>query len=393
MSFDYALERICSHEVAFETVAIDSSDRRSARFGMPPSNSRVRVFVDEVEVPQTGLFSAAELPFTSPEPYRIKSGVNDLIYLGVGFGSPRFVQLVPGGAVRASDVAKDLQRKVPELFFSVKRGRVVMRSRSSGGGTAFQLHDPRWTDKTSSLPTTSRTMGCYSSVGIVPGRAAGGRKLFPGWTVGADPSSPDGFDKLLVFDERIRNNDPLIEVCYVTSQANCRRCHGTQVEFDYGVFNSTYETVENLDLLAQEFDKFVFTKVGSHWKWNWLGSGLVDRIGGKGSTGAVTVNSMITFDVSQAFRTYQSLKQKQDAGFPQQKVTDAEFPQQLSNIDVKTLPDDPTVAVVTSTIVSRSRVPVPLKRIIGNPSPFTLSGDPVQKIRLQGGMASFRFRS
>jgi hypothetical protein len=393
VSYDFALEKLCSHEVAFETIVLDSSDRRSAPFVRPPSNSRVRVFLDNVEVPQSGLVSYAELPFSSPEPYRIKSGVNDLILISVGSDIPRFVQLVPGGAVRASDIVKDLQRKLPDLFFSVKRGRVVVRSRNPVNGTAFQFHDPRWTDKTSSLPSTSRVLGCYKAVGIVPGRAVGGRKLDPGWTVGADPSSPDGTGKLLVFDSTIPNHDPLIEVCYVTNQVNCRRCHGTQVEFDYNVLNATYETVTDLDLLAQEFDKFVFTKIGSHWKWNWLGSGIVDRIGGKGSSGAVTVNSMITFDISQAFRTYQSLKQKQDAGFPQQKVTDGEFPQQLASIDVRTLPDDPTIAIVTSTIVSRSRVPLPLKRVVGNPSPFTLQGDPVQNIRLQGGQATFRFRA
>ncbi|HEY8098330.1 MAG TPA: hypothetical protein VIE65_19895 [Methylobacter sp.] len=393
MSYDYALERICSHEVAFESISLDTTDMRSARFGMPPSNSRIRVFLDRVEIPQGGFFSYAEIPFASPEPYRIKSGVNDLIYLSTNFGIPKFIQLVPGGAVKASDLAQDLQRKIPELIFLVSRGRVVVRNREAIKGTVFQFLDPRWTDKTESIPTTSRVLNCYKSVGIIPGRAVGGRRLFPGWSIGPDPSSPDGFDKLLIFDDRLQNHDPLIEVCYVTNQQNCRRCHGTQVEFDYGVINGTYETIMDLDLLAQEFDKFVYTKIGSHWKWNWLGSGLVDRIGGKGSTGTVTVNSMITFDISQAFKTYQNLKQKQDANFPQQQVSDAEFPQQLANIDVRTLPDDPTVAIVTSTIVSRSRVPVPLKRIIGNPNPFTLAGDPVQNIRLQGGQAQFRFRA
>ena len=391
MSFDFATAQICPHEVFFERLALDDADRNFAFFLQPPNSQRVDVYVDGEMVPPTGLFSYAELPFTRPEPYRIKTGVNDLIYIAIGFEAPRLIQLVPGPNLRAVDVARDLQLKLPGLFVEAKNRRVVFRSHQRVNGTAFSFPDPRWTDPTSSLTTTVRVLGGYGAVGINPGRHVYGRELFPGWTVTPNPADPLQFQRRVFFNKPIVNADPVIEVNYVTNQANCRRCHGSRVEFDYSIMDGTYETVENTDLMAQEFEKFVFTKVGSHWKWNWLGSKLVDRIGSKGDSGSVTANALITVDITEAFRTYQNIKQQQDSRFPFQDVTDAEYPAQLSNMEVTTLPDDPTVAVVTIVIVSKSREGAELKRVVGNPNPFTLLNDPRSNIR-DGNRGNFRLR-
>jgi len=381
MSFDFATNKICSHEVFFEKLELDISERVAALFLRPPSSNRVEIYLDGEMIPPTGLYSYAELPFIRPEPYRIRSGQNDLLYISIGFGAPRFVQLVSGPNLKAEDIAKDLQVKIPDLEVSVKNRRVVFRSWQPTAGTAFSFPDPRWTDTTSSLPTTVRVLEAFRTVGINAGRHVYGKKIFPGWTVRLNPNDSTGIQKQVLFDRPLVNYDVVIEANYVTSQFYCRRCHGTRVEFDYSIKGGTYETVTDTDLLAQEFDKFVFTKIGSHWKWNWLGSAIVDRIGGKGSTGSVNRNAMLTVDISQAFQTYQNIKQQQDSKFPSQRVSDAEYPYQLTNLDVKTLPDDPTIAVVEVTISSRSRDPVELKRVVGNPNPFTLLGDPRTNIR------------
>lgn len=391
MSFDFATSQICPHEVFFERLVLDGANRNSALFLQPPSSARVDVYIDGEMVPPTGLYSYAELPFIRPEPYRIKAGVNDLLYVSVGFSAPRLVQLISGPNLRASDVARDLQAKLPDLRVEAVNRRVVFRSHQRVNGTAFSFPDPRWTDPTSSLPTTVRILEAFRAVGINPGRHASGRQVFPGWIVDVNPFDALLFQRRLVFQRPIVNADPVIEVNYVTNQANCRRCHGSRVEFDYSVKDGTYEIVQNTDLLAQEFDKFLFTKIGSHWKWNWLGSGLVNRIGGKGSTGNVTVNTLLTVDITQAFRTYQNIKQQQDSRFPFQQVSDAEYPLQLANLDVKTLPDDPTVAVVNVTVVSKSLVNVELARVVGNPNPFTILGDPRENIR-RGNRGNFLLR-
>jgi hypothetical protein len=387
MSYDFATAAVCPHQVFFEACPVDQGTKRSCSFPRPPNNSGVAVYVDRVPVPKSGLWSTASLPFFKPGPYRVQAGVNDLLLMAVGFGMPRLLQLTPGPAVSASDMAIGLQRQLPDFLVYADGKRVVVSTRGPSRGTAFQFHDPRWTDRVGSLPTTARVLGAYSEVGIVPGRAVTGTKIFPGWSVQLDPSSPVIQDRILLFDEPLPNADPLVELSYVTAAQYCRRCFGTRVEYDYTINNGTYDTVQNTDLLVQEFEKFLLTKIGSHWKWSWLGSGLVDRIGGKGNTASSSVNALISVDVTQAFATYQSLKTGQEANFPQQKVTDAEFPLQLGSVDVQLLPNDPTVAVLNAVIVSRSQVEVPLARVVGNPNPFSaLNGDPAQTLRrLPGG--------
>jgi len=173
LSFDFFTPRIGPHEVFYETLVLDVSDRRFAPFLRPPSNSHVRVYLDNVEIPRSGLYSFASLPFSRPEPYRIKKGVNDLLYLSIGFESPQMIQLV-SGFVSARDMARDLQKKFPDLYVDVQERRTFFRSRTAARGTAFQFHDPRWTDTTSSLPTTARILAAYKTLGIIPGRAADG---------------------------------------------------------------------------------------------------------------------------------------------------------------------------------------------------------------------------
>jgi hypothetical protein len=370
MSYDFALQKICSHEIRRETGTYDGISGM-VRFRAPPVNQKVTLWVDGVEIPPSGLVSYASVAFLNPGPYRIKRDLNDLIYVKIGKDLPTFVQLITGN-VKAQDLAEDLSRKIPLLAFSVMNNRVVVQSKNPINGAAFSFVDPRWTDKTQSLPTTGRTLGAYSRLGIAPGRVVSGKVLFPPWTI-EKFSEFLPLEKVIKFHGVVPNKKPTIHLSYVTYANFCRRCGGTRIEFDYSVKNGSYETVRDTDLLSQELDKFLFTRLGSHWKWPWLGSKLIDRIGGKGSTAKNTVNSMLTMDASQAFAAYQNIKMQQNQN-PNQQVTDAEYPMSIKSIGVSVLPNDPTVALINITIACRSRVLVPLKRIIGNPNPYTLGG-------------------
>lgn len=385
MSFDFATQQLCSHEVYFEVLELDQVSRRTANFLRPPASNRIDVYVDEALVPPTGLYSKASIPFARPGPYKIRTNQNDLIYIRIGFESPRFVQLIPGSKVRAADLAKHLQQQIPELVITAGDERVYFETLDPTGGTAFSFPDPRWTDTTSSLPTTVRTIAGFSTLGITPGRYVRGRRIYPGWTIEDDPSSFIG-EKYLRFASALPTNDPTIQVNYVTTAVNCRRCHGSKFEFDYSILGDTYEEVRDLDLLAQEYDKFIFTKLGSHFKWQWLGSNLIDRIGSKSTPNTA---ALVTVDVNQAFATYQSIKEQQDQQFPAQRVSDAEYPYSLGNLSVQINPDDPTIAEVVATVITRSQDPVKFNRIVGNPSPFSLTGDPIQNLRLD---PSWNFR-
>lgn len=390
MSYDFATNQVCTHQVFFEQVGLDPDTHQSVQFPYPPTNiSGISVYIDRVKIPSEGLYSYAELPFQHPEPYRIRKDVNDLIYFGIGNDPPQFLQLLSGPGVSAKDLARYLQKQFRNLFIDVQNQRIVIRSIHPTKGKAFQFYDPRWTDVTSSLISTSRVMGAYNTLGIVPGRASFGTKLFPGWRIEHVKGSPLDEDRQVTFEYPLPHHDPLIEVSYVTSPQNCRRCHGVNLEFDYRILNNTYETVNGVNLLAQEWDKFVITKVGSHWKWTWLGTGLLDRIGGKAQTGGISATSMITVDINQAFRIYQNIKQQQEQGFPQAKVTDEEYPSRLVSLSVNSLPDDPTVAIVNAVIANRSSQTIDNIRIVGNPNPLQLKSDSVSRLMLTSG---FQFR-
>ena len=373
MSYDFALQKLCSHEIHMESGLYDRNSR-TIRFRTPPSNQRVMVWIDGVAVPPTGLWSHAELIFTNSGPYKIKQNHNDLLYIRVGNEAPTFVQLLTGN-VRASDMVKDLSLKIPSLSFSMKRDRVLIRSRTPSKNAAFTFTDPRWTDKTESSPTTSRVLSAYSRLGIVPGRVVSGKMLFPSWSIVKDPISSWDLDRAILFHKKIQNQSPVTHISYVTHPTYCRRCGGTKIEFDYNLIGSAYERIDGADLLSQEFDKFLFTRLGSHWKWTWIGSKLIDRIGGKGSSGKTTVNAMLSMDVNQAFAVYQNIKMQQSQNSPAQEVSDAEYPLAIRSVNVSTMPDDPTVALVGITIVCRSLEPVALKRIVGNPNPYSIGAN------------------
>lgn len=373
MSYDFALQKLCSHEIRMES-GIYNSSFGVVRFKSPPSNQRVTVWVDGVEVPRAGLWSNAFLIFSNPGPYRIKRDQNDLLYVRLGNDLPRFVPLITG-VVRPSDMVKDLSKKIPSLNFEVNKERVVVSSKTPVKDSAFAFYDPRHTDKTQSLSTTARVLGAYSSLGIIPGRVATGRMIFPSWTIEPDPVSAWEMDKVVKFSKILPNKQPTIHLSYVTHPTYCRRCGGSRIEFDYNIVGNSYETIDGVDLLAQEFDKFLFTRIGSHWKWTWLGSKLIDRIGAKGTTGRAVVSSMLSLDVSQAFSVYQNIKMQQSRNSPAQQVSDAEYPHAIKNVSVNTLPEDPTVAVVSITIMCRSSEPVMLKRIVGSPNQYTIGSN------------------
>ncbi len=379
MSYDFALEQNCSHQVLFEKSAFSLASGHVYFERQPASQQSVSLYINGTQVPQFGLYSYAELPFSRSEPYRIHPGVNDLLYIGIERGIPKFIQLLTGSNIKANELALDLRRKIPELQINVVNKRVVFRSRSQFNGAAFQFPDPRWTDKTSSSPFTSRSLEAFKTLGIVPGRVVTGRKILPGWTLVKDVTSPIETNVAIKLDSVLPNMQPLIQVSYVTIAQNCRRCFGSRIEFDYNVVNGSYETVKDTDLLTQEFDKFLFTRLGSHWKWSWLGSKLMDHIGGKANSTRSLAPAMITLDVTQAYKTYENIKRQQEQNFPFQKISDAEMPNSFDGINVQSMQNDPTTAIVSISIKSRSRTSIPLRRIIGSSNPFYLtdgSGSP-----------------
>ena len=222
-------------------------------------------------------------------------------------------------------------------------------------------------DPTASLPLTLRVEGCYRDLGITAGREARYTLTYPGWQIESNEVLNEYY---LVFNNAIRNSTPVINLTYNTIASFCRRCQGSTYEFDYRVVNSSYEIVRDTDLLAQELDKFLFTQIGSHFKWRWLGSDLFNQIGSK----SIDAASRVNLDVTTAFATYQNIKTQQASTFRMQNVTDAEFPAAILRVNAVSPPDDPTVVVADLLVSNRSQQEVPMTRVVGNSDPLSLSG-------------------
>lgn len=380
MSYDFFIEKICNHIIVDELVTLTPGDGTSFAFSRRPSSTSVKITIDGVVVPPSGLYSKAEVYFSKSEPYRIKYGVNDLILFKNGSGPVETIQ-IPAGNISAKRLADFLYTKLQGLDVQGVNGRVIVKSLTPTRGMSFSFPDPRWTDKSASLISTSRILGAYNLFGIPPGRCATGRKLFPGYKVYKNPDSFDGVEEFIgVFESPILNNNPVILVTYPTTSPFCGRCQGSRLEYDYTIAMSSYDTVKDADLLIQEANKFLFTVKGSHWKWPWLGSSLSSRIGQKADTAAGLASSFIGLDITNAFNVYKNIKSQQDTRFPNQNVSDAEFPLNLASLNVVS-GDDPTTFYADYAIVSRSRTPLKVTRLISLPDPYQITTNPAQVLQ------------
>jgi len=89
----------------------------------------------------------------------------------------------------------------------------------------------------------------------------------------------DGSMKL-VFNQEIKDTDPLVELSYTTNQSQCRRCNGTGVEMDIRPDGEGEPIrIENEDKLSQAIEKWILTVVGSNEWHTGLGTHLVSSIG------------------------------------------------------------------------------------------------------------------
>ena len=374
MSYDFKIPKLCSHIIVDEVGILNELSYDQVRFAKRPSAFEATVRVDNQVVPPSGLYGKAQILFGKSGPYRITANVNDLILFKSGSGT-QTIKLPAGKSISAKVLAQFLSEIIKDIQITVDNNRLMFSTSGPYKGTAFSFPDPTWTDKTASLITTSRILKAYTTLGILPGSTAVGALQVPGYKIILDPISFVG-DYIIKFNAPLRNRSPVILTTYTTLAQFCSRCQGTRLEYDYTVKGQSYYTVKNTDLLIQEFNKFLFTVKGSHWKWPWIGSNLTNRIGGKADTASQLATSFISLDVNNAFNTYQNIKRQQDQNFASQNVTDAEYPYRLGNVNVSSLDGDPTTFYASYVITSRSREPLQVEEIIPLPGNYQLTSDP-----------------
>lgn len=391
MSYDFFLQKVCSHRVFRETLLIDGDTHTQVSINRPVSNSNVDVYVDGVRIPRNGLYSEAKYAFPKSAPYRFEADKSDLLYIEIGNSSPRIVPLLTGVNLSAQDVAKDLALKIRDLTITVERNHVVLTNPNPSGLKGLTFIDPTRMDPMKLNPVTTRILGAYNNIGVAPGRSITCHRIYPGWTLRKNVYSFQDDRKAIYFDSPLQNLAPKIEISYSTTSFFCRRCVGSSVEYDYNVSNGSYLKAENTELLQQEFDKYLFTTLGSHYKWRWLGSTLSQRVGGKNISVMEGSSGLINLDINNTFRTYSNIKSQQYSGFPQQNVTDAEYPGSVTAVNVASNPNDPTVIEVAVNLTDKSGNPVMISRIVGTPNPLTITNNSTATIqKVQGTGYKFR---
>jgi hypothetical protein len=372
MSYDFATLKQCPHYIVDELKTLDTDSSNFVDPSREVASDKIVVKIDDLEIPKQGLYSFAEVNFSKPAPYRIEYNKSDMMMIKIGNGTTRTIKLSPGFERTSTEVANELQQSIPELDVLVVNDHVVLRSTSRAAGFVFSLPDPRWSDKAGTLLSTKRILAFYASVGVVPGKSGIGQEIYPSWVLTKNQNS---FlqELIILFSKPIRNFLPNIKISYTTLSQFCGRCSGTRLEYDYTVSGRTYDVVRNTDLLIQEADKFLFTELGSHWKWPWLGSNILSRIGSKANVNGGDSSASITLDINQAFATYQNIKVQQLNNFPFQRVTDAETPSAIVDLSASPSESDPTIYLANVTIKSRSQGPIEVTRIVSIPDPFTLT--------------------
>lgn len=174
MSYDFALAKVCDHEVLFESLALDPYARNTLKFLRPPSSSSfVRVYMNGNEVPRGGLFSIPTFR-TRTGPFRIRRGVNDIL-LFQHAGMNHALTLPSNTYLMPEDLVEFLQNEIPGVEFRVDDNQVVF---SALPGSSFSFPDPRWSDRLEQLPNTTRALLCMKELRVVPGRNFVSKKIY-----------------------------------------------------------------------------------------------------------------------------------------------------------------------------------------------------------------------
>jgi hypothetical protein len=394
MSYDFALAKVCTHQILEEPVFFNpanvifiDAERRFIRFPKDVGSvDTIEVFVDGIMIPRSGLITPGTIKGVNRGPFKIVRNHNDLLKIRVhDSGLVRTVSLPIGNLITINQIADKIQEHIyrDDIEAVVEDGKLVIQDVIRKDFPRFSVIDPRVVDKDEVEQDTHRILRACSMLGVVPGRVACGRRTFPGW----DPKSVSSSwrsDPGIEFHYPIPNLKPTIKINYVSLPTTCSRCHGSLFEYDYSEYQGNdinshgiYETVRDLDLLNQEFDKFMFTERGSHFKWPWYGSDIINIIGSK-ATG--NDNPTLTLSINNAFNTYRNIKMQQATQFASQDVTVFEMPKSLSRLRVVADPSDPTVYIADIAVDSSGIDTSSYTR------PITLLRDPFAKIGLSQQM-------
>jgi hypothetical protein len=357
----------CPHLIMEEVVSL-GSDRRSLKTKGPIANAgSVRVLVNnQLYVPPGGLHTPADL-LSGVGPFNISKcdgfrGPEANLLSVTSSGGTVAVALPEGPRLSAEQVARSLRLSALSSIVAVV---------PSGGALLFR------DIQNVGVASLVRVSGDGASLLGFGQRGSRGRELYPAWTLASEPSvlpnpGPRGQYpgpwRYPQFVSDVRLN-PMIKVTYVATPDRCPRCRATYVENDYRFDkDGAMVTIANADLLYQACLKSILTRRGSNPYHTAYGSRVMNRIGSK-RAGATAAD--LEQDVMEALKQVLSVQRKQ-ARF--QQVTDSERLYQISSVNIRPSPTDPTTFQIAVVVRNGSNRPVSLNIVYSAPGAVALAG-------------------
>ena len=345
MSVEFQLAYTCPHEMIREPARLGNDGVTLATSQTVLGN--IRVYMNDLEIPQEGLQSPARLVAGSSGPYRIYADARLLSveYMGV----TKDIEL-PIGVHAAKGLAEKLGGLFDEISVTVKQGRLHFEDKMQvGAASSIKISGP-----------------AAETVGFDRQRAAHGRMVVPPWGIGMR----DGYITVnyprFFYPPKQRNN-ARFEVSYFTEAHKCRRCMATRIENDFRVdAGGELRLINNENLLYQSCLKALLTNLGSNLQHTWYGSNIMKLIGSKANSG---VASVIADEIRRVLETHMGLQEQQSK---YQNVTMRERLYRVVDIKVQQHTKDLTTFLCEVVVQNYSGKPVRLSIVYTAPGAHSL---------------------
>lgn len=363
MSLDFLLAHQCPHMTVEEVVALGTDRRTLSTLQPVAAESVVRIVAnDEVYIPQSGLYSNAQLYSGVSGPFDLNVGQNVLtITTSVGTQTVTF-PVTSRTRLTTAQVIQEMQRQgfnvavvenINGLLLFTDTGRVGQESVVKVSGTAavqFGFGNPR----------------CLIAENRSKQYSARGKLIYPGWQLLKRPDTLT--NKYPIFNARVQGN-PVFKVTYATLASRCRRCGATYIENDFRFDPSGQGLlIGNEDLLYQAALKILLTDRGSNPYHLWYGTTIRSRIGAK-AVGSITAG--IAEEVRMALSHFQKVQQEQGKF---QQVTLKERMYQVLGAQVLPHQQDPTTFLINVAVQNAASEPIALSVVFTVPGVVAVMG-------------------
>lgn len=345
MSVEFQLAYTCPHEMIREPANL--ADDGVTLVTSQSALGDIRVYMNDIEVPQEGLQSPARLVAGTAGPYRVYA---DARTLSIEYGGVQKELELPVGVLPAEAIIDKMTPLFPEIAMKVDRGRLYFEDKLHVGAA-------------SSIKISG---SAAETLGFSGQRASHGRMVVPPWGVGMRDGVITVSQPQFFYAPKQRNN-ARFEVSYFTQANKCRRCMATRVENDFRVDpGGRLQLINDEDLLYQACLKALLTELGTNLQHTWYGSNIMTLVGSKVHTG---IASVISSEIQRVLETHIGI-QEQQAKY--QNVTMKERLYRVAKVNVQQHAKDPTTFLCEVIVQNYSGTPVRLNIVYTAPGAHSL---------------------